>query len=612
MTILQLWLLIRCSYFTNVSKLVDTGDPFEKETLPDFVWLLRDVDRIPVDKTGQEISATAFLHRILQQNCGSSSAPACRALLNYFPSLHCLILPPPSSNNDVLSDIINNRENLSAGFNKSVDTAIEFILSTVRIKTGHDGVAMTGTLLACLIEQYFKAVSKTGHRMPTMRESWLCAIDLKLRKLMTHLADAYSDDMSVLLLEKLPMRDGLDGESGETLLSIHLQVFAKKRLELQKEILSSCPEAITDSKMSQEKPSLLSDFDRMIAEYKEVTGQKKVVGGRFFIFVQKNIESCEDFCGELYKRKYKDKVHTKLQNALSTQIPTTIDKELSDLSREYFTEAAGPVLTVRQVYSEQRAKSAEIEADLQLIPGPVEELKVVGVDADRVKLRWSKPTVNSHSVKRYDVLVKSKGKSWETLCTRTECSQSVLVKGLEASKWYCFAICAGSDKYLGKKVMVVRVRTLLDKSLQDAIHASAVVASPLVYPCMTAYVASGYISRGLQSKSVLDVMEGGLILSMVPVTALIGMTPIVGSMASSESYKNQVTDRKGDLFETDTDVVLWQSETTVAMAGEALDSDSDDLLVDVPSDSEVTDFEVSGGELSTQDLESSGELATLD
>ncbi len=104
------------------------GSNKNKSYLPNFLWLLRDVDSIPVDADGTIIPPTQFLHRTLQE--------------------------------------------------------------------------------------------------------------LRLKKLATSLLDEYDEEMKEQLKGKYPMVDGQRGERGDTLINIHLQVFAKIRLKLQKEIFS--------------------------------------------------------------------------------------------------------------------------------------------------------------------------------------------------------------------------------------------------------------------------------------------------------------------------------------------------------------------------------------
>lgn len=524
------------------------------QNIPDFLWLLRDVDSIPTNSSGNALSPADFLKQVLQKN---KSCSACSTLLQYFPSLHCLTIPPPSTDAAILSEITSNLENLSVKFNESLNDAIQYMLEHIRIKLiGYDSsLTCNGRMLACLIEQHFKFINESGSTIPTFQMSWLMAIELRLRRLSESLVCEYDREMKVKLEGRFPMTEGQHGETGVTLMNTHLEVFAKKRLQLQKEIVSLLSHSFNE-KLSSLEISLIAAFDDSIAEFDRAN---KVISGQLFHFIQDNIKSSEEFCCRLYIDKYNQIVHIKLQNSLLTQMPATIDEELHLFEKQYFDEAIGPA--VYYTYEQMRAESLEVEANLKLIPGPVEELNVVGVDADRVKLRWKSPEINASAVELYDILIKSKGKEWEVVATRKGCS--VLVTGLQCSTWYCLSARARSSRFCGNKVQFVQVRTLMSKLVQNAIHAGAVGIPAVMYPCMVAYAATGYISRGIQSKSVLDVVGGGFMLTMLPATAVIGMIPVAGMFASSDTYQKEITDRLGDLSQSDTEVLQWANTPTV-------------------------------------------------
>ena len=544
------------------------GDTIDrnKHNLPDFMWLLRDVDSIPTDSVGKEITPTEFIVKILQ----NSRSLASSTLLNFFPSLHCLTIPPPSSDGALLSDITRNCENLSPCFKESIDAALQYILSNIKVKMGYNSaLKLNGSMLACLVKQYFQLIKDMNCKLPIMEVSWLMTVELRLKRIAEALIDEYDRDMRAQLREMFPMPDGLQGETGETLMNVHLQVFAKKRLQLQTEILSHQSHPLTERITSMEI-SLLNMFDEGIVEY-DKTDKNKVIGGKLFIFIKENYTASEELCNSLYKKIYDETVYHKLQNALFTQIPTTIDPELATFCKEYFKKAKGEA--IYEVYKRLRSESSTLEGDLLLIPGPVENLNVVGVDADRVKLRWEPPEINQSAAELYEILIKSKGKDWEVISTRE--GHSVLVTGLKSSTWYCLSVRAKNQRFRGNKVQFVRVQTLVSKSLQKAVEVSSIAASPIVYPCMVAYAGSSYISRGIQAKSPIDVLGGGLILTMVPVTALIGMTPVIGALASNDTYNKEIRNRRGDLSDKDTSVVCSNGEASSTFE-----------VVDVPEDSE--------------------------
>ena len=131
-----------------------------------------------------------------------------------FPSFRCLTLPPPSSDAKVLSEITNNLSSLSDEFNADLDSAVKHMLNTIRVKVFHDSSkTCDGSLLACLIEQHFKWMDHPDNDIPTIRKSWLMAVELKLKRKAETLADDYKKSMTERLTDKLPIEEGGTGEN---------------------------------------------------------------------------------------------------------------------------------------------------------------------------------------------------------------------------------------------------------------------------------------------------------------------------------------------------------------------------------------------------------------
>ena len=537
------------------------GSNENKSHLPNFLWLLRDVDSIPVDAKGTRIPPTQFLRRTLK-NMRSSLASS--TLLHHFPSLHCIAIPPPSSDPEVLSEIMSNHNNLSPLFNESVEEASQYIIKNVETKRGYSSGVLDGHVLACLIEQYFHLLSDTGHKIPTFQVSWFNAVELRLKKLATSLLDEYDEEMKEQLKGKYPMVDGQRGERGDTLINIHLQVFAKIRLKLQKEIFSF--QRSSDETTCIEK-EIISRFDRDIVEYDK---RNQVINGRLYKYICENHRASEEYCSSLYREKYENIVYTKLHNALHSQIPTDIDQELSTLSREYFENVSGPASS--EVYSTLRAESSVLEADLRLIPGPIQSLVVIGLDSDRVKLRWTLPMINPSSVENYSIVIKSKGKDWEVISERKRCS--VLVTGLESRKWYCLGVIAISRKFRGKCFSLIRFRTLFSSSAKKAIVIGGTIAAPIVYPAITVYLGMKLIKRGNPHQKAL----GGVALAIAPLQMIPGLSTFY-----SGRYCHLMVKTKGDVSDHDTDTLSYNREASSEL------EEVGNGEVDVPSDSEGED-----------------------
>ena len=146
-------------------------------SFPDFLWLLRDVDTLPTSADGSQLSPTQFVKKMLKKNKLSF-------ILQYFPSFHCLTIPPPSTDPAILSEITSCLDKLSPQFNKGVDAAIEHILNTVRVKVGYDStMKVDGQMLACLLEQHFTLINRPESEIPKLQVSWQMAVELRIKRI---------------------------------------------------------------------------------------------------------------------------------------------------------------------------------------------------------------------------------------------------------------------------------------------------------------------------------------------------------------------------------------------------------------------------------------------
>ena len=395
-------------------------------------------------------------------------------LLQRFPTFKCFTIPPPSDEVSILTNITANHDSLSAVFNQKVDSTIHWLKRNLEAKAvGSSATKCDGKMLAHLMEQYFTQISRSSGKVPNFQASWLKAIELRLMKLADSLVSEYDRDMQAQLEGKLPMVEGTNGETGETLMSIHLQVFAKKRLHLQNET-----ERFQTSEFCSFDPDPLSSFEEKIAEY--VSG--KVVGGQLFKFVEQNIKASENYCVSAYIELYKKIVRPKVEKAKNTQVPTTINEQLGTFRSSYFkrTRAKGPA--AHDIFEARRSESIRFEEELSLIPGPVQSLDVVVEESgmEHINLRWERPKVNAEAVKEYLVMKRFRDVNWVIVAIESECSASI--SGLKSATNYDFAVFAKSEKYTGMKAAIVRVETAMSRTAKVALCASAVVAPSSVLP----------------------------------------------------------------------------------------------------------------------------------
>ena len=305
-------------------------------------------------------------------------------------------------------------------------------------------------------------------------------------------------------------------------------------------------------------------------------------------FIEDNKNCSEKYCFSLYHRLYDRSIRPKVENALLAQIPTTIEDELTLFHTDYFSLAMGPATDY--IFRELRTESVRFEEDPSLIPGPVQSLKVVGADSDRVKLKWDRPEVNAAAVEKYVVMIKSKGKDWEEVGIRN--GRSTLVTGLQSSTWYCFMVLARNSKYTGKQVLLVKVRTGMSDNDHKALRTTAMATSPISLPCMAAYVGIHTISEGIEQKSSSLMKQGATMLCSSLVLPLSGAIPVAGQYFSYNYYNIISQGLKADVDSSDTEVLQWKSKTESSQTySDAVEqSDSSQPLISVEGNSEAESF----------------------
>ena len=323
------------------------------------------------------------------------------------------------------------------------------------------------------------------------------------------------------------------------------------------------------------------------------------------------MKSSEGYCSALYKKKYNELVRPKLENALHLQVPTSIEEELATFSAEYHKLAIGPATDY--MFQHLRAQTAEREAELSLIPGPVQDLRVVGADSDRIKFRWEPPLVNAGAVEEYVVKIKFKGKDWEEVGTFEEKKRAALVTGLECSTWYCLMVLAKGSKYTGNQVAYIKARTGMSQAAHKALRTTAIIASPIVAPYSVAVLVR---EDWKNTEGALE--HSGLVIAGVASIFLV-LIPGLGHYQTHKEYETTFKSHYVEDIKSDggTQVLWWDSANSSDGDGKAsaetADSQglvaSDYKLVDVPSDSEEWDsrYVITEG---CEDLESDDENAT--
>ena len=309
------------SCFTELSRSISirSGEDNEDMTdfrahFPDFLWLLRDVTLETTDKkTGKVLTATEFLKtQVLfrsRKTIPDIADNVVMCIRNYFPSIECMKLPPPTAKKEVMNNIAEREDELTPEFLVSMETAIEYVLQAVKVKRGFNGnTLVNGSTLVDLAKQYLEAVN-LPNAVPSLDLSWQSVVDTQLRKLQKSLLAEYSNDMQKALKGKLPLDEGRKDDgylNTSTLTGIHEGILASKRARLEREMSYLLPvnmhEKLHVKSFDSRKADFLASFELQVVTYEEIEEVERVADGLFFKFVQQNYNESVTFCTELFQQ----------------------------------------------------------------------------------------------------------------------------------------------------------------------------------------------------------------------------------------------------------------------------------------------------------------------
>ena len=438
---------MRCFSQLSASLLTQCGGSRGVNTafFPHFLWLLRDVNLKMLDRKGEELQPTEFLHtRLLASESGELTALG-KSLVSLFPTLECATLPMPSLNPKILHDICNHQEKLSMKFNTEISALIQQILQKVNPKKGVNGTAnVNGKVLAALAGGWVEAVDSPG-TIPDLDQGWQAVVRLELHEYSYKLVREYEREMEEALEGKLPMEE-------RKLLRIHQEALKRKKDVLRGEISRVNPLHSSD----KETQSLLDKLEKDIVQWSKAksNGQKEVTGGILYQFQAKNVSASEEQCEKLFKDIVKmTKVQENFHKAVEKSLPITIDNEVSDITVEYHKRAVGPAAS--QVLDRGLLELSQFSNILKKIPGQPKNVEVIGTSQDRVKLSWEPPAQNPEAVDEYIIYKRvKKGGNWEE-AVKTGITYAV-VKGLKSQTEYEFHVISNNS---GASSLVAETKT---------------------------------------------------------------------------------------------------------------------------------------------------------
>ena len=333
-----------------------------QQHVPDFLWLLRDVDVDFIDEDDKEeekkISPTEYVTKsvLKPKKANPSKEDIGKKILNLFPTLQCIAVSNPEQNPNNLGG------DEQCDFNTEIEVAIKHVKLSVKPKTVHSGsVSVTGTSLAILAEEYIKALSSPD-TFPDLEYSWMAVVEKQLLDSFESLVAEYKHRMSEVVRDKLPIEHA-------SLIELHRQVLAAVQHLLIKKLESLLPRTnLTDLKLYKTYSAKLAS---RVAKFSQ--DEKCIESGEIMQFITENKNKSYLQCRQLSQTLKHS--HMTLRNIISS----------------YNENSIGPAK--REVY----------EQEIAVIPGEPINARVMNTTSSTVILAWNAPDIHASVVKEYHI-----------------------------------------------------------------------------------------------------------------------------------------------------------------------------------------------------------------
>lgn len=414
------------------------------------MWLLRDVINPPCNEDGEDIPLIDFLcEEVLVPTGQKDRDNVINAICTLFPQpLMCESLPLPNDDPELCN--LDVEENLDKDFVMCASEVIDRIKASVVPKVGYEhGVQVTGSELAELAKFYIKAINKK-ESVPSLEGSWKAVIKLKLDKEAEVLIASYEQQMSEELAGDEPIEESMEEtdceSSTHTLMKLHSDIFAAKRKVLLEKISQLLPKS---SKSGSSTKSDSEDSEDVIQHFESrivVKENSKVKSGILHKFITQNHATSEKQCSDLWKRLEDDskieEEYIRAINKYRADLCENVINKIKILREEYNVLAMGPAREATFMSKNDTWISRQVV--VESIPGPPQNVTVVGKARDAIKLQWDEPKINPKAATKYIVEFRKGTKAW-VKDTETP-NQWHIVRQLKSNTMYEFRVSSWNDE----------------------------------------------------------------------------------------------------------------------------------------------------------------------
>ena len=515
------------------------------------MWLLRDVAR----EEGDPPLIDHLNSEVLKPTGQKDYDSIITAIRTLFPQpLQCVSLPSPSLES---GEALEDEENVDEYFKEEADKLINGeggIKASVEPKVGFEGIEVTGVVLAELAEAYVAALNKKGS-VPSLEGAWRAVMELKLAEEVEKSVSSYEEEMKEEVAEKLPMEHSIPEEDSDklSLIGCHWRVFNAKQQELGSKMRQILPQPRPDDPPAEEGTlykSMMGKLEKAIVEEGEggIDTMEGIKSGKLLQFATDNNKESEKQCEKVWnelleKHKVMDRT-AKALNQYDSEEAVKLCESIEILQEDYKMSAVGPARD--KVYSRRNESLEDTKKTLQCIPGPPQNVQVVGKATDRIKLQWKKPVIHPDAAKKYIVMFRLENKKWEEVEVTPK--QWCIVRNLKTNTKYEFKVASWNDEaHKAQKEIESLVKgkglksgTRLGRLARAALSAVGFINGTFMAPIIS---GPGAAAEAKDSKNKLKAIG---IVASIPLLATLG-APVTGAIVAYKVVKN--TSDWGDLEE---------------------------------------------------------------
>ena len=284
-----------------------------------------------------------------------------------------------------------------------------------------------------------------------------------------------------------------------------------------------------------------------------------MVGGVLFQFTTQNYSTSKQQCEEVFKKLVESSgIDKKCNAAFMESQPLDISRQIQEIDKAYVSQAVGPA--AGEVLEKGHVELSALGDLLKQIPGPPQDVKIIGEGSDRLKLGWKPPLQNPGAVESYVVWKRKEGNAWEKV--RETKRTKTLITGLKSNTSYEFQVIASNDLIksveaakdsLTKKSKVA----IVAKGISSLANAKFAMNSFKVAKSLTfvVYMANHYSDKRI--KALDFVKDHDILFTAATLPANILFYPLTSAVVGGVlvNYKLERDGRSGDLSpESDSEI----------------------------------------------------------